>query len=371
MCELHRNRSEGLKSSARDGKVKVKEIAKNEVQDMSTIYDIARETGFSPSTVARALSGRGYCGEAAREVILEAAKRLQYVPVQAAKVLKNKKTKKVMFCIPDIYNPYYFSMIEGANRVLEKHGYYMVLVHSEHNKSKELGFVEALKEQFVDGLIMGSFDFYPGLIQAIRGASVPVVLTNFYESGDGKDNFDCVYVDHTKAIYIATAEMIERGHRNIVFMGGKNTEQTGIERLRGYRAAMEDRGLKYDERYVISSDFTRGGGRRDFETFMKRKLPFTAVVASNDLMGIGCMNACQKLGISIPEDVSIVTLDNTDYCACTFPRLSSVNMMQYQIGYNSAELLMERIEEKRDYKKVVMLEPTLVERNSVAEVKKV
>lgn len=336
---------------------------------MSTIYDIARETGFSPSTVARALSGKGYCSEVSREAILEAAKRLHYIPVQAAKSLKNKRTKKVMFCIPDIYNPYYFSMIEGANRVLEKHGYYMVLVHSEHDKAKEMGFVEALKERFVDGVIMGSFDFYPGLIQAIRSSPVPAVLTNLYESGDGKDNFDCVYVDHTKATYIATAKMIAQGHRDIVFLGGNNTEQTGIERLRGYRGAMEDGNLKFDDKLVISSDFTRKGGRTDFADFMKRGLPFTAVVASNDLMGIGCMNACQKAGLNIPEDVSIVTLDNTDYCSCTFPRLSSVNMMQYQIGYNSAALLMERIEEKRDYKKIIMLEPTIVERNSVAPVK--
>ncbi|MDE6837462.1 MAG: LacI family DNA-binding transcriptional regulator, partial [Acutalibacter sp.] len=86
---------------------------------MSTIYDIAQETGFSPSTVARALSGKGYCSEKAREIIRQAAQRLDYAPVQAAKALKNKLTKKVMFCIPDMYNPYYFSMIEGANRVLE------------------------------------------------------------------------------------------------------------------------------------------------------------------------------------------------------------------------------------------------------------
>lgn len=335
---------------------------------MSTIYDIAEETGFSASTVARALSGKGYCSDKAREAIQAAAQRLNYVPVQAAKSLKSKRTKKVMFCIPDIYNPYYFSMIEGANQVLEKHGYYMILVHSEHNKTKEMGFVEALKERFVDGIIMGSFDFYPGLIRAVRSSPVPAVLTNLYESGDGKDNFDCVYVDHTKATYIATAEMIAQGHRNIVFVGGNNTEQTGSERLDGYRRAMEDNGLKYEEKMVISSDFTRKGGRRDFSEFMKRGLPFTGIVASNDLMGIGCMNACQKAGLRIPEDVSVITLDNTDYCSCTFPRLSSVNMMQYQIGSNSAELLMERIEGKREYKKIIMLEPTIVKRNSVSKV---
>ncbi len=333
---------------------------------MSTIYDIAEETGFSPSTVARALSGKGYCSEKAREIIQQAAKRMDYAPVQAAKALKNKYTKKVMFCIPDIYNPYYFSMIEGANRVLESHGYYMVLAHSEHSKSREMGFVKVLRERIVDGIIFGSFDFYPGLVSAVKSAPVPAVLTALYE-GAGAENLDCVYVDQIKAVYIAAAELIRLGHRDIVFLGGTPRELTGRERQAGFRQAMEDNGLAFDPEMTVVGDFTRAGGEEAFRGFLKRGRPFTAVVACNDLMAFGCMNVCRDMGLRIPGDVSVVSLDNTDFCCCSVPMLSSVDMMQFQLGSNAAQLLLERIEGKRDYKKAIALEPVLVMRDSAAK----
>lgn len=336
---------------------------------MSTIYDIAQETGFSASTVARALSGKGYCSDKAREIIQEAAQRLDYAPVQAAKALKNKRTKKVMFCIPDMYNPYYFSMIEGANRMLEEHGYYMVLVHSEHSKAREMGFVEVLKERIVDGIILGSFDFYPGLVQAVQHAPVPSVLTALYE-GSGSENMDCVYVDQIKAVYVAAAELIRLGHREIVFLGGTPEELAGRERLAGFKQALADNGLEFDPDMVVVSDFTRAGGERAFRDFLKKKRPFTSVVSCNDLMSFGCMNVCRDMGLRIPRDVSVVSLDNTDFCCCTVPQLSSVDMMQFQLGSNAAQLLLERIEGKRDYKKTIMLEPVLVARNSTAKIKK-
>ncbi len=335
---------------------------------MTTIYDIAKETGFSASTVARALSGRGYCSEKAKKIIQEAAQRLNYAPVQAAKALKSMRTKKVMFCIPDMYNPYYFAMIEGANRVLENNGYYMVLAHSEHSKERELSFVEVLKEHIVDGIILGSFDFSPELVQAVREAPVPAVLTAFY-NGSGAQDLDCVYVDQIKAVYIAATELIRLGHRKIVFLGGTSEELTGRERLSGFQQALADNGLEFDRNMVVVSDYTREGSERDFREFLQKKRKFTAVVACNDLMAFGCMNACRETKLRIPQDVSIVSLDNTDFCCCSVPRLSSVDMMQYQLGSNAAQTLLERIEKKRDYKKTIMLEPVLVSRDSAEKAK--
>ena len=96
----------------------------------------------------------------------------------------------------------------------------------------------------------------------------------------------------------------------------------------------------------------------------------TAVVACNDLMAFGCMKACRDTGLRIPRDVSVISLDNTDFCCCTVPMLSSVDMMQFQLGSNAAQLLLERIEGKRDYKKAIALEPVLVARDSAAKLKK-
>lgn len=334
---------------------------------MSTIYDIAKRTGLSASTVARALSGNGYCSKQAKEVVFKAAKEMNYVPVQAAKILKSKITKKVMFCIPDIFNPFYFGMIRGVNQVLEKYGYYTILVYTEHNRNRELNMIEALKERFVDGMIMVSFDFNEKMIAAMAESGLPVVITNLYESRNASASFDCVYVDHVRATNLAASHLIENGHRNIAYLGGSVKEQTGAERLKGYREALEAAGIGYNPALVIQSDYTRVGGEREFGKFIKREGAgaVTALVAANDLMGVGSLTYCMENGIRVPRDLSIVTLDNTEYCKCTYPRLSSVDMMQKQIGQNAAQALMERIQDGREYNKVVRLEPQLKNRDSV------
>ncbi len=337
---------------------------------MSTIYDISDKVGLSPSTVARALSGKGYVSESAKEAIFQAAKELQYVPVQAAKSLKSKITKKVMLCIPDILNPYYFSMINGVNSVLEENQYYTILVYSNHCPEKELEIVRSLRERFVDGLIMVSFNFSQQLLQALEDAAIPTVLTNNLNTFQFDQKFDCVYVDHTKATYIATNHCLRNGHRKIAFLCGKIAEQTGRERLQGYRMALEDNHIPFDEELVIESDYSLAGGQHAFSDYLDsgHSRSFTAVVSCNDLMGVGCINACVEHGLKPREDFSIVTLDNTDYCICTNPQLSSVDMMQDQIGRNAAQFVLEQIRGERDYKKTVILTPRLVTRDSVTSI---
>lgn len=335
---------------------------------MSNIYDISRETGLSPSTVARALSGRGYCSEASKRRVLEAAKRLNYAPVQAAKSLKSKITGKVMFCIPDIYNPYYFDMMREVNAVLEANGYYMLLAHTGHDPRRELELVDSLKERFVDGMIILSFHFSRELIGHIRDSGLPVVLTNRYEDCTDRENFDCAYVDYTKAAYIATEYLIRKGHKKVGLLVGDTREQMGYERLAGYKRALAEHGIACGEDRIIASDFTKENGYRDFAGHLEREgLNMTGLVACNDLMGIGCVQACRERGVAVPGDLSIVTLDNTDYCSCTYPELTSVDMRQRQVGQNAAELLMERIRQGRTYTKMIALMPSLVERNSVRE----
>lgn len=336
---------------------------------MSNIYDISRATGLSPSTVARALNGKGYCSASSKKKVMEAAKQLNYVPVQAAKSLKSKITNKVMFCIPDIYNPYYFDMMREVNHVLEQHGYYMILVHTGHDPKREMELVDSLKERFVDGMIILSFHFDKKLVDKIRSTGIPVVLTNRYDDCSDEENFDCAYVDYRKAAYIAAKYLLERGHKKVGLLVGDTKEQMGYERLEGYQKALEEHGIPFDERRIICSDFTKENGYRKFLEYLDQQgLAMTGLVACNDLMGIGCIQACRERGIRVPEDLSIVTLDNTDYCSCTYPELTSVDMRQKQVGQNAAELLMERIQQGRKYTKMIALMPRLVERNSVCDV---
>ena len=332
---------------------------------MSNIYEIAKKTKLSPSTVARALSGRGYCSQKARELVLKTAKEMNYVPSQAAKTLRSNITNKILLCIPDIYNPFYFRMIKGVGDICEKFQYRTILVHTNHSFEKEIQTVESMREKFADGLIMVSFNFNEPLIERIKRCAVPVVLTNYYEDYSEKSNFDCVYVDHTKATYLATNHLIQNGHRQIVFVGGSREEQTGGERLQGYIKALGASGLPFQEEYFLPADFRRELARDKFREFLDSGRPVSAVVAANDLMGEGVIDVCHERGLRVPDDLSIVTLDNTDYCTCIYPNLTSVDMKQEDIGAMAAELLFERIRNHRGFRKSVVLEPALVPRGSV------
>jgi len=340
------------------------DVSKKKRTGSGGMYEIADITGFSPSTVARALRGKGYVKKETRDAVLRVAAELDYAPNLAAKTLKNNITQKIMFCIPDILNPFYFQMIQGVTDVLEKNNYYTILAYSQHDTNREVKIIEALGTRFADGLILGSFDFNSRLMNEIEKCRFPMVLTNLVESQTRDCNYDCVYVDHIRAVYLATEHVIKRGHRNICLLGGSFKEQTGAERASGYRQALADSGIEYREELVIQSDFSREGSYRDFSGFMKTGKGITAVVACSDLMGVSVINYCRDNGLNTPDDMAVVTLDDTEYSQCMYPRLTSVRMMQYKIGENSAKLLINHIRGERKEKQIIRLEPELIVRES-------
>jgi len=120
---------------------------------MSNIYDIATKTGFSPSTVARALSGKGYVGKDTKNKILKAAESMSYTPTHAARSLRYQKTNNIIMCIPDLYNPFYFNLIKGASDVLESRAYHILLCHSKRSLKEEIKIINMLKERYGDGMI--------------------------------------------------------------------------------------------------------------------------------------------------------------------------------------------------------------------------
>ena len=332
--------------------------------EKNNLYHISRITGFSPSTVSRALSNTGYCSEKTRTIIQKAADEIGFTPSSVARTMRSRQTNRILFCIPDICNPFYFNMIQGANDVFQQYGIYLILCYTHRLLSEELKAIELLKSRFGDGMIFVSFDFNQKNISAIQHCGYPVVTTNLYEIKESQNLFDCVYVDHTHAMRIATEHLIQQGHKNIAMLIGPLSEQTGRERARGYYEAMEEAGLEIKKDYVLIGDYTKQSGETAGKQLLSSSLPVTAVVCANDLMAMGFLTACSTLGVRIPQDLALVSLDNTDYATSVLPQLTSVDMMQYAIGENAANLLLERIKKKRNYAKKIRLEPQLIIRAS-------
>lgn len=333
---------------------------------MSTIYNIAKETGLSPSTVARALRGTGYCSQENREKVLAMAKQLGYRPMQAAKVLKTKRTNKILFCIPDISNTFYFKMITGVTSALEKFNYYTLICYTKQNPEYEFRMIQNLSEHYGDGMIMVSINVTEELVDAINQCNMPVVLASRYEHETSRDVFDNIYTDTELGIKIATEHLVSFGHKRIGYVGGSQKTTLGNMRLQGYKKAMAEAGLDIDERFVLEGNLLRESGYEiGIRLIQSGNLP-TGIVFANDLMAIGFMMACEEKGVSIPSDVSIVGMDNSEPAIYVRPKLTSIIMHEEDIGRDAAEMLIERILHGRTIRKMVRLRPELAERESVA-----
>ncbi|MDQ0059488.1 LacI family DNA-binding transcriptional regulator [Paenibacillus harenae] len=330
----------------------------------STIYQIAEQVGVSPSTVSRALSGNGYCGKRTKMKIIEAAKALNYAPDQAAKMLKTRKTNKIIFAVPDICNPFYFDMINGINQVAEEYGYLLILIYTKHQLSEELKAIQNVKERVADGMIMVSFHFCEENIKAINELSSPVVLTNQFDSPGGGDRFDYVYVDTYAGTKQGTEHLIQQGIERIGFIGGSLSEQTGMQRYAGYRDALLEGGVPYADELVKESDYTEAGGYEVAKRLLSQPDRPQAIVAANDLMAIGVMHACEEAGLSVPLDMAIVGMDNLDISSRVYPKLTSVSLMQEEIGRQAAMILMYRLHGKAMERSAIKIVPSLVVRQS-------
>ncbi len=329
-----------------------------------TIYDIAKALGYSPSTVARALSSRGYVSEKAKKEILAFAKKHGYQPNISAKTLRNNMSRKILFCIPDIYNPFYFQMIDGASNVLEDNSYYTILYHTKNQVEKEISAVHLLNQKYCDGIILVSFDFSEKNISEIEASNKPVVLTNLYEKIEKDSNFDCVYVDHEKAMKIATKHLIDGGAKRILLLVGSDKLQTSRERLLGYKKGLEESGIFCDEALIKDGKYTVEGGYQAIKAAMEENLDFNGIITANDLMGVGVVQYLNENGINLTDNYKMVSFDNTDFARYHVPSITSIDLRQYLIGKNSAELLLERILSGRKKSKIVRIEPEIIIRDS-------
>lgn len=328
-----------------------------------TIYDLAKITGYSSATVARALSGRGYCSDKAKQDIKTAAKKAHYNFNSQAQSLRSNKTNKIICCIPDICNPFYFLVIKGINEVLEKNHYVLMLYPTEKKVEKELQAVKLCQRKYADGVIMISFDFCKKNIDAIRESGIPTVLGNQYLDQKPDDNFDYIYVDHTHGMELAANHLLERGCKKILLVTGDLQKQTSHERSLGYIKALHEHGLREDPAYMIDGGYEKRQSAAAVEDFIRSGKPFDGIIAANDLSAAGALETLRNHNIKIPDEVKLVSFDNTDYATMASPSFTSIDMCQYELGECLASTLLERLAGRR-YLKNTVLEPRLVKRQS-------
>lgn len=308
----------------------------------ATIKDIARETGLSLATISKYING-GNLREKNRVAIERAIKKLDYHVNEYARGLKSKKSRTVGMVLPELANLFTMKIVSVIEGLLQEQGYSVIICDSQNNVEQEARSVEFLLSKQVDGIInipLGNGSRH--LAPAVEHQIPILLLDRPLESLNGIAS--CVLIDNRGAARMAVRRLLERGHRKVGIVVGPAGVYTADMRLAGYRAALEEYGLEYEERLVCRANLTVEGGYRQMRRLLKEAKDMTAVFVTNYEMTLGALIALNKEGVQIPQELSIVGFDNIMDLSRVFrPSLTIVSQPMEQIGIQAARLMLERL----------------------------
>ncbi len=335
---------------------------------MASITDVARLAGVSPATVSRVVSAAPYAvSTATRKRVLDAARTLDYVPNALARGLLKSYIPVVGVVVHDITDPYFSEVVRGVEDAAAPGGYLVITCSSDRIAARENSYVRLLRSMRAATLIFaGSGLDDPDVnaemrkhVAAMRGYGAAVVHLSPYAFGEAE-----VGVDNARGIAGMVAELVRLGHRQIAFLAGPTSLYVARQRLAGYRRGLEDAGIAFDERLVVTSGFNREAGVLGVDALLAGTAPFTAICAANDLLALGALQRLAELGITVPDEVSVAGFDDIATAAMVAPKLSTVRLPLHEIGRRGFAFAERQLAGARPRREVLPTE--LVMRESTA-----
>jgi LacI family transcriptional regulator len=305
---------------------------------------VATEAGVHPSTVSRALNHHAESTIRAetRQRVLAAADRLGYRPSALARSLRLQRTWTLGMLVPDITNPFFSSIIKGAEDAARERGYNLILCNSEDDPAREATYLRVLRERQVDGLLIASSQMADDTIDQLRAEAFPFVLVN--RAAHGADDLT-VLVDNHAAAHELVAYLAGLGHRRVGHVAGPQNTTTGAERRDGYRAAVLQYGLADEPGLLVEAEaFSEQAGSRALHAMLAGPARPTAVFGANDLIAIGMLQHLREIGVRVPQDLSIVGFNDIPLAGLLEPALTTVRVPQLGMGLAAAHLLIDRLE---------------------------
>ncbi|WP_151140044.1 catabolite control protein A [Bacillus amyloliquefaciens] len=302
-----------------------------------TIYDVAREANVSMATVSRVVNGNPNVKPTTRKKVLEAIDRLGYRPNAVARGLASKKTTTVGVIIPDISSIFYSELARGIEDIATMYKYNIILSNSDQNLEKELHLLNTMLGKQVDGIVFMGGNITDEHVEEFKRSPVPIVLAASVEE---QGETPSVAIDYEQAIYDAVKLFIDKGHRDIAFVSGPMQEPINrSKKLQGYKRALEEAAIPFNEKFVAEGDYTYDSGMEALQSLMGLDRKPTAILSATDEMALGIIHAAQDQGLSIPDDLDIIGFDNTRLSLMVRPQLSTVVQPTYDIGAVAMRLL--------------------------------
>jgi LacI family transcriptional regulator len=306
--------------------------------------DIARDLGVSLMTVSKALRSHTDISEETRQRVLQRMRELNYHPDWIARSMVTRRTYLVGLVLPDLMHSFFAEVATGVARRLQPSGYQIVISNTEEDPETESRNVEALTSRKVDGLIIASAQRQGNLslFRALDHSGIPYVLIDRLISGV---NANYVGVKDEELGAMATEHLIAQGAKRIAHIRGPAVS-TAKGRLRGYRRALERRGMKIRPEYTVQGQFGDTGGYGAMLQLLKLSPRPDAVFCYNDPVAAGAIKAVLEAGMTVPEEIAIIGAGNVHYSDLLRVPLSTVDQSSALIGERAAELLSKCIDAK-------------------------
>ena len=340
---------------------------KNGENKSITIYDIAKEAGVSASTVSRVLTNSANVRSEKKEKVLALIEKYNFKPNVLARGLADTKTRTIGVLAADVRNPYYASLFVACENAARDKDYTVVLCNSLGETEKEVDLLGKLQEQKVDAIIqlggrgddLASNIEYVELINQIM-AKTPVVVT-------GKlDGTRChvVRIDAMKAMEILMEHLLELGHKKIALIGGRKDVLSTFEKHQKYKQILKENMIEFDPELIAEDGgYNFETGYEQMNKMLDKGIRPTAVVAINDFSAMGVMRSINEHGLRIPQDISVVSYDNTYMAEMAMPKLTSIDYNYEEYGRKLIDTTTAMIE-GRKAGQLRMVTPTLVVRES-------
>ena len=333
--------------------------------NVATIFDVAKRAGVSPSTVSRVMGNPPRGSAKTRRRVMAAVEHLRYAPNAAAKNLRMLRSRKLLVTVPDISRPLFSLILQGIEESANREGYSVVLGDTHYDQGREERYAAMLLEKQADGLIFLGRKLSKGVEMAVRATSngrAPVVNVIGFHPQFG---IPSIQIDNVAAGADAMEHLYRLGHRKIGLVTGPPLSFVSAERLRGamMRAKREKSG---GDMIVTNGDFSVDSGVVAGERLLGRSDPPTAIFCFNDEMAMGVLHTARRRKVRVPDDVSIIGVDDIRYGRFVDPPLTTVAQPMREMGEYAVRVLLGILHGDESSPECVRLPHTLVVRSSTA-----
>jgi len=324
---------------------------------------VAEQAGVSVQTVSAVINDKPGITRETRERVLAAIEHLGYRPFSIARSLRTGRTRTIALVVSDIANPSFATIASVAEDHAHSFGYSVVVYNTHDDIQREASYMRTAIERWVDGVLFVSAEDQMNSLHTLEAAGIPAVaIDRIPENYEGPS----VTLDNVRAGQMAARHLLDLGHRRIAHIAGPLKLRLARERLSGFRATLDLYGPAIPPYPVYEGDWTCRSGYAAMKRLLDAPTRPTAVFAANDRMAIGAMQAAQQAGLRVPDDISLIGLDDIEVSAFQNPPLTTVRQSFADLATTGVRLLQDILDGKADGCRQIVIEPALVCRESTS-----